>query len=375
MFDGYQYVAHLRARWRLPAVVLFVGLAASLTISLLMPEKYTATVSLVIEPPAGSDPRVSTAVSPIYLESLRTYEHFASSDQLFAQAVDRFQLRSAGSLPIEEVKGDVLRVSIPRNTKVLEIEATLTDPKRAHDLALYIAEGTVKLNRTTNRAGDDEVIANAENDVDAATARLKAAEAAYRRVTARAPSPESLRAELEQLSEMRTEVSRLALSAELAVAEQEDYEKSLTSGGDRRDVQLAGARERLRTLRGRAERLRRQAANLEDGAASMQKLLAKRTTETGAAEAELTTARSVQEQAAQRLRDLEATAGYRGERLNLLDPGVVPEQPSSPNIPLNVLVAAALAVIVSLLYLSVEFSLRTPRAEAVHETPWMASKP
>ena len=89
-FDGYGYIRHLRARWRLPAVALFVALAASLTISLLLPTKYTATVSLVIEPPAGIDPRVATAVSPIYLESLRTYEHFASSDQLFAQAVDRF---------------------------------------------------------------------------------------------------------------------------------------------------------------------------------------------------------------------------------------------------------------------------------------------
>ena len=35
------------------------------------------------------------AVSPIYLESLKTYEHYAESDSLFQNALDRFGLRRA----------------------------------------------------------------------------------------------------------------------------------------------------------------------------------------------------------------------------------------------------------------------------------------
>ncbi len=92
-FEAWQYLAHFRSRWRLVAAVVAAALATSLLVSLVLPKKYTARALLVIEPPAGSDPRAATAISPIYLESLKTYEHFASSDHLFFQAVEKFQLR------------------------------------------------------------------------------------------------------------------------------------------------------------------------------------------------------------------------------------------------------------------------------------------
>jgi len=60
------------------------------------------------------------------------------------------------------LKKSVLRADMPRNTKVLEIHATLSDPKAAHALALYIAEETVKLNETISREGDRELSAEAE---------------------------------------------------------------------------------------------------------------------------------------------------------------------------------------------------------------------
>lgn len=270
-FDPYQYVAHLRARWRWVAVASGSALAVALAASLLLPKKYAATVTLVIEPPAGSDPRASTsAVSPIYLESLRTYEHFASSDQLFAQAVERFQLRQAyPGRPIERLKQAVLQVSIPRNTKVLEISATLPDPRKAHSLALYIAQETIQLNRRTNRAGDDELIVEARQRVEQAVARTKAGETARARAAAGAS---------------RFELDSLDSEVQSAWVAQEEQER--------------------------------------------------------------------------RLRELEATAGYRGERLTLLDPGVVPERPTSPNLPLNLVAALALALSVSWLYLTLEFGLR-----------------
>lgn len=269
-FNAYQYLAHLRARWRLVAIVSGATLLVALAASLLPAKKYTATVTLVIEPPAGSDPRgSSTAVSPIYLESLKTYEHLASSDHLFAQAVERFQLRQADR-PIEDIKRTVLQVTIPRNTKVLEISATLPDRQKAHDLALFIAQEAIQLNRKTNRAGDDELIAAARRRVEQAVARTKAAEAARARAA--------------------TGVSRFELD-------------SLDS-----EVQSAWV---------------------------------------------------AQDEEERRLRDLEATAGYRGERLTLLDPGVVPERPSFPNLPLNLLAALALALTVSWLYLTLEFGLRS----------------
>ena len=64
----------------------------------------------------------------------------------------------------------------------------------------------------------------------------------------------------------------------------------------------------------------------------------------------------------------------QGERLQVIDPGVVPEKPSSPNIPLNMLVAIALALIGSLLYVTLEFSFQLRRAEARRESLRVASR-
>ncbi|HXB70006.1 MAG TPA: hypothetical protein VNY05_17265, partial [Candidatus Acidoferrales bacterium] len=55
-------------------------------------------------------------------------------------------------------------------------------------------------------------------------------------------------------------------------------------------------------------------------------------------------------------------AGFRGERLRLIDPGIVPERPSSPNIPLNVLAALFLGLVLPVVYLTMQMSYQEQRA-------------
>src|SRR6476469_3508981 len=100
-------ISQLLAGWRIVAVACVVALVASAIASLLMTRRYTATCRVLVDAPAGSDARVSTAVSPIYLESLRTYEAFASSDDLFQQASKKFGLRDDAA-PIEKLKRRIL---------------------------------------------------------------------------------------------------------------------------------------------------------------------------------------------------------------------------------------------------------------------------
>lgn len=370
-FDGRRYLSHIRSRWRLAAVVLATALASTLIISLLLPKKYTARVLLVIEPPAGSDVRASTAVSPVYLESLRTYEHLASSDQIFAKAAERFRLRANTSKPLEKLKNEVLRVSIVRNTKVMEITATLPNPNQAHDVALFVAERTIKLNRESNRADDEELIAVARTGLDEATRRLAAAGAAFLEARKRASSSEALRFELDRIGDLRIEIARLALTSELAAADEEERRKTvLTADG----TQIEGAQSHLQSLRNRAARLRREEANLERKSADMQKSLASREAELQASETEFDDARAVREQAQKRLLELQSASGLRGERLNILDPGVPPERPSSPNIPLSLFVAGALGLLLALLYLTIEFGLRSAPVEPVGERRWVAPR-
>jgi uncharacterized protein involved in exopolysaccharide biosynthesis len=347
-FDAYQYLSHVRSRWRLPAVMTGAAILVALIVSLLMTKQYTARVTLVIEPPAGADARAATAVSPVWMESLRTYEHFASSDQLFGQAAEKFGLRQASGLPIESLKRKVLEVSIPRNTKVLEIAATLPDPQRAHQLALFLAERAVQLNRETNRGGDADLIADTKQRLAAAETKLAAAQSAQSRAERGGRSPEALRSELEQLGTLQEEAQRLALSAGLSAGE--------------------SAKTRAAQLRARADEIERQIE-------SRQRLLAARTNEVAGTSAEYESAWTAREEVAKHLRDLEAASGFRSERLNLLDPGVVPEKPTSPNLPLNLIAAAGLALIASFLFVTLEFSLRGAKAETMRRTLRVASKP
>ena len=88
-FDVFRYMSYLRLRWRWIAASCAIAVTLSLAVTLLLPRQYTATVRIVVEPPAGADLRSAMAVSPIYLESLKTYEHFAASDSLYSFAINQ----------------------------------------------------------------------------------------------------------------------------------------------------------------------------------------------------------------------------------------------------------------------------------------------
>src|SRR5262245_64550873 len=111
--EVFRYISYLRLRWRWIASSCGIAVALAFGVTMLMPRAYTATARIVVEPPAGADLRSAMAVSPVYLESLKTYEHFASSDTVFRNAVDGLDLRaSLGSKPIESLKKRVLKVAI-----------------------------------------------------------------------------------------------------------------------------------------------------------------------------------------------------------------------------------------------------------------------
>jgi len=141
--NTYRYLSYLGSRWRFIVAPCLIAAFLALVVSLLEPKQYTAACRILIEPAAGG-----AMVSPMYLESLKTYEQFAASDSLFMQAIDHFRLRQRfPQQPVESLKARILKVGMVRDTKILEINATLSDPKTAHALALYVADQTVALSR------------------------------------------------------------------------------------------------------------------------------------------------------------------------------------------------------------------------------------
>lgn len=285
-FEAAGYLAYLGRRWRLPATAVLAAGGLAVVFSLLWPKKYTARVALLIEPPAGGDPRAPLVISSIYLESLRTYERLAASNESFEEAVRRFRLRAGRWRPIEKLKDEVLRVSIPRNTRVLEIEVTLPDAKLAHQVALFLARRAIARNQALRPPVEDEALVVARRQAEEAWRRVEAGVAAFQ----------------EALRRNRA----------------------------------------LDPMRGQAQ--------IE------------------AARADLQAARMSAEAAESRLREL-AAAGRRGERLELLDPGVVPERPSFPNVPLNVVVACSLALLFSLGYLTLAYGLAASRTAELELLP------
>lgn len=345
--SAFEYIDYVRLRWRLIAAACVSAIVLSLLVSLLLPKRYTATASIVIEPPAGNDVRTATAVSPVYLESLRTYERFAASDTLFAGAVARFHLRSGeNAQSIESLKQQVLKVTKLRDTKILEISATLAEPELAQQFVNYVAEETVKLSRGESAATDREVIGEADRQATEAQQRLDRAQQAWVAYAAREPNG-SLEPQIEADVDLLEKIHQSLMDARSDIAEYQekaDYARELPG------------------LRAKAAELEKRAAELEKGIERKSALASQRAAERQKLDVEMRMAQTASESSAARLRELRATAGTRGERLRVIDPGVVPQRPSSPNVALNVLVALLLTMIALAAYLTVSFSYRRRRA-------------
>lgn len=323
----------LRVRWRVMAVACSVSVTLAICVSLALTKEYTAVSRIVIEPPAGSDARASMGVSPIYFESLRSYEIFAASDNLFLQAVDRFGLRR-DSAPIDKLKKSVLKAELPRNTRILEIRATLPDPKTAHAFALYIAEETVKLNQELIRQGDQELTAEAEKHLADARLRVQNIEKSWGEAIRQGPVAQ-LTAEIEADEALRSMLQRDAAQSEV-LFESDDP---------------------------RTERYRRQFESLRATIAAKRKLLAERLARMEELSFERSASQTGLKTAESRLQERRSALGFRGERLRIIDPGIVPERPSFPNIALNAGMALFAAAVLSALYLALELSYTVQRAE------------
>jgi len=345
-FDAFEYIQYLRSRWLV--VVTACGLAAALAfgISLLLPKQYTATASVIIEPPGGSDARLTTAVSAMYLESLKTYELFATSDSLFVKAAERFHLRLNDTTSIESLKRKVLKVVKLRDTKVLEISATLSDPQQAQALAQYLATETVNTSHAENLASDRDFIAIGAQQADDARRRLDELEKEWGALAANEPV-ESLQSEIDADVTLRGKVEVQLLAAESAVAE---YKQQAQEGSFAR-AQLNASQARAAVLAARSRELQR---STQEKSATLARRIARRQ----ALEATLDVARQSYETVARNLVEAQASAGSHSERLRIIDPGIVPQRPSSPNLPLNVAAALFAALIASVVYLSCAFVYR-----------------
>jgi capsular polysaccharide biosynthesis protein len=342
-FDAFEYIDFLSARWKFAGLACGFAIVAGLATGLLLPKRYTATATILIDPPAGGDPRIATAVSTVYLESLKTYELLATNDQLFVRAAGQFHLRDQDGSPIESLKRRVLKVDKLRDTRALQISVTLPDPRTAQGVVQFIAEGAVELSRSGGKEADESLIEVAAKAAEAAKARLNDAETAWQKA-AGAHSAEALRSEISDDGYLKSRVEEQLLDEQADVA-----------GGSTQAQRDIGA------SRARAELLQRRIGELTLAIDERSAALAQQSAREQDLQAVLTAARTAYGAATQRLADLRISLGSRTEWLRVVDPGIIPQRPSSPNVPLILIGAASLALFGSLLYLTLSFSLTRGR--------------
>jgi uncharacterized protein involved in exopolysaccharide biosynthesis len=336
-FDPFEYLDFLRGKRKFAALVVGMAVVAAVTGSLLMPNRYSSTASIIIEPPPGGDARIATAVSPVYIESLKTYEQFALSDSLFARACAKFGLPEGGGT-IESYKRRVLHVAKLKETKVLQIRVTMTDPHRAQALAEYLARETVALSRSLAMEADTELVRPAIEQLSGARQVLEKCRAEAASVASQNDEA-SLETELGSLADQRTILATALTEAEARVA---------AGRGDADDIA---------SFQARAGSLARQQAALNRSMREKGILLAQAKARRQQAESQLRSAQETYDAASRRVSEAESARGAHGEMLRLIDPGIVPQRPSSPDLPLNVVGALLAALLAVLAWTAVAFGI------------------
>jgi capsular polysaccharide biosynthesis protein len=344
-FDAVDFALYLRLRWRVAAIACVTAVLIAGTAAALLPRRYTAKATLIIQPPASADPRAALAVSPVYLESLKTYVNFATSDTLFSRALNEVGLRRRyPETSVESLKRRVLSVNKPAATRLIEIEATLDEPGEAERLARFIADQTVATNRSLDEHSGDAAVNEAEENVTQAEARLQQA--------MHGASVEALTADLKSLSDLKYNAERELAQARTDLADLKGQAGSFPAGDEKgtwnaREIAATSARIQDLDIQQRhfAEEVSAKAAALDRAQPLRDSLEAART----------------------RLNEVRASTSFRGERLEVLDPGIVPERPSSPNVPLILISALGFSIIGSIAWLAAAFGYgRAVAARAEH---------
>jgi uncharacterized protein involved in exopolysaccharide biosynthesis len=174
-----------------------------------------------------------------------------------------------------------------------------------------------------------------------AAARLRTAQQASEGA-ARMQSAEAIAAELENARELQLRTDTALGSARAELAE-------LVSGDPSRN---SAERETERARIADLESQDRKLAGVIAAAGARVELVRQRH---DAIDTEVEAARKNFEIAQTKLDEFKSAGAIRGERLDVFDPGVVPQRPSYPNTVLNVLIALLLASVLSIFCLAFRF--------------------
>jgi len=344
-FEVRSYLGHLGRRWRTLFAVPIVAMAVALLISLALPRKYDAKVTLLVQS-GTSDPRLPQALNQVYLEYLRSYEQLIQGSALLARVIQEFHLE----MSVDQFRSQALDVEMLRLSKLLTIRVRWEDPQKAHQMALFLAKEAV---RSTEGLRDDEAeraarVAQAE--VGHAQSRMEEASAKLLEFRLKAREEELSRAAQVEM-DSKSEYEKQLAQSQILIPELEARAAAPTNQAKDIAVSLAAEQAKQAALR---KALQDVDASLSRHQASLLKAQA------GSANLEraYSAAQDSLKVATSRVNEARASAASRTEQLQIADPGIVPQRPSSPHYLFNALLALALGFFVAVIYESWKWSER-----------------
>jgi Mrp family chromosome partitioning ATPase/capsular polysaccharide biosynthesis protein len=182
-----------RARW---AILLFVAVVTvtAVVVSLLLPETYRATATIVLEEPLS--PFGSADVETVR-RRLETIEELLGTNQVLDGAAERVEGETRDSIE------DSVSSSVDTNANIIRIHATADDPQQAAAIANAVAATFLQAQRQSERAR----LAEARRELTQELNRLRAAGA----------RPEEIEAVRQRISELT--VSEVSAGSDLQLAQ------------------------------------------------------------------------------------------------------------------------------------------------------------
>ncbi len=242
----------------------------------------------------------------------------------------------------------MLRVEKLKDTKVLQISVTLPDPKQAQAVVQYLAEQTVALDRSIADSGDRALLEDAQQKLAAAQKRFEKAQAEAAAAEG-AGSEAALESDTKAIAGLKSQIDAERIEASSLLAE------SLARGDQ---TAAAAARARLNAVTTELAKLEKE---LSTKSAALSALEARQQSAAG----ELRDAEELFEAARKRADDAANSVKFRAGQLHIVDPGIVPQRPGFPNLPLAALSAAVLSAGACLLWLTLQFGAARRREQPV----------
>jgi capsule polysaccharide export protein KpsE/RkpR len=230
----------------------------------------------------------------------------------------------------------------------------------AQALAKFMAEHTVQLSGSLDQRSQRDLTDEARKQLEAARTRAERAEKTRTDFLASDPT-DPLEAEIKNGTEQKLRLQNELTEARIDLA---DYEARIRSesGPDQDPHDVARMREQLAASKARTAQIEQSDRELGQSLAAKGIILERRKHRREVLDLERQSARTQYELANTRYNETMTSAAFRSERLQIIDPGTVPERPSSPNIPLNLVIALFGALFSSLVCLALGFSVSRIRA-------------